>query len=498
MDNRNKIQKSSEFLVGFFAIVLSNIISFLFFTYVIPKIPEYDSGSLTEYAIIVILSYCIVFFCFYSHINLTKRSKPMEISSTLRNCLISYGLLAVILLLTKNEIIESRYLYLSSFVGYCFLSLGGRFALKRIMINRLPKSKIATMTGVITTVDYAEGFVPKLKTDWSKNVKAVALLDAQLENGVYKRSNSSVAQNGSSIVHTKEIIDSVDGVPVVANRENLMGWIRTASLDEIYINLPDGHEEEVAKYIEEIEDMGITVNVNMPSIEKILEKSKFDNLSCEVKSGIPTAVFSPAVHNQSQIFLKRIMDIAGGLIGCIISLPIILITAVPLLIESPGPLIFKQQRIGKNGRVFNMYKLRSMYVDAEERKKALLEQNKMNGFMFKIDNDPRITKVGKFIRKTSIDELPQFWNVLKGDMSLVGTRPPTVDEFEQYESHHKRRLSLKPGITGLWQVSGRSDIQDFEEVVRLDCTYIDNWSIWLDIKILIKTVVIVLTHKGAE
>ena len=177
---------------------------------------------------------------------------------------------------------------------------------------------------------------------------------------------------------------------------------------------------------------------------------------------------------------------------------IILIVAIPLKIESPGPLIFKQQRVGKNGRIFNIYKLRSMYQDAEERKKALMEQNKMDGHMFKMDNDPRITKVGKFIRKTSIDELPQFWNVLKGDMSLVGTRPPTVDEFEKYESHHKRRLSMKPGITGKWQVSGRSDIQDFEEVVKLDCEYIDEWSPFLDIQILFKTVGVVLTHKGAE
>ena len=127
-----------------------------------------------------------------------------------------------------------------------------------------------------------------------------------------------------------------------------------------------------------------------------------------------------------------------------------------------------------------------------------MEQNKMDGFMFKMDNDPRITKVGKFIRKYSIDELPQFWNVLKGDMSLIGTRPPTVEEFEQYENHHKRRLSMKPGITGLWQVSGRSDIQDFEEVVRLDCEYIDKWSPALDFKILFKTIGVVLTHKGAE
>lgn len=196
--------------------------------------------------------------------------------------------------------------------------------------------------------------------------------------------------------------------------------------------------------------------------------------------------------------LKRCMDIVGGLIGLIISLPIIGITAIPLKLESQGPLLFKQKRVGLNGRVFYIYKLRSMYMDAEERKKDLMAKNEMNGLMFKITDDPRITKVGKFIRKTSIDELPQFFNVLKGDMSLVGTRPPTLDEYNRYESHHKRRLSMKPGITGMWQVSGRSNIEDFEDVVKLDVTYIDHWSIWLDLKILAKTVLVVFGHVGAK
>ena len=147
--------------------------------------------------------------------------------------------------------------------------------------------------------------------------------------------------------------------------------------------------------------------------------------------------------------------------------------------------------MGLNGRYFYIHKLRSMYMDAEERKKELMAKNEMNGLMFKMEDDPRVTKVGKFIRKTSIDELPQFFDVLRGDMSLVGTRPPTVDEYKQYESHHKRRLSMKPGITGLWQVSGRSNIEDFEEVVKLDVTYIDNWSLWNDVKILFKTVYVV-------
>jgi lipopolysaccharide/colanic/teichoic acid biosynthesis glycosyltransferase len=139
-----------------------------------------------------------------------------------------------------------------------------------------------------------------------------------------------------------------------------------------------------------------------------------------------------------------------------------------------------------------------MYMDAEEKKKELLEQNEVNGLMFKIGDDPRITKVGRFLRRTSLDEMPQFWNILKGDMSLVGTRPPTVDEFEQYEAKHKARLSMTPGLTGYWQISGRSDIKDFDEVVRLDMQYIDHWSIGLDLKILIKTVLVVLTGKGSE
>ena len=175
-----------------------------------------------------------------------------------------------------------------------------------------------------------------------------------------------------------------------------------------------------------------------------------------------------------------------------------LITAIAIKIDSKGPVIFKQTRVGLNGRHFKMYKFRSMIQDAEAKKKELMAKNKVaSGLMFKMDDDPRITKVGKFIRKTSIDELPQFFNVLFGTMSLVGTRPPTVDEVSKYDTRHWRRLSVKPGITGMWQTSGRSEITDFEEVVALDKEYIDNWSMWLDIKILFKTVIQVFMRKGA-
>ena len=196
--------------------------------------------------------------------------------------------------------------------------------------------------------------------------------------------------------------------------------------------------------------------------------------------------------------MKRLIDIVGGVVGVIFTAVLCVILAPIIYIQSPGPIFFSQWRVGKNGRRFKIYKFRSMYMDAEERKKELMSQNEMEGLMFKMENDPRVTKVGKFIRKTSIDELPQFWNILKGEMSLVGTRPPTEDEFLQYEGYHRRRLNMTPGLTGLWQVSGRSDTKNFEEIVAMDVEYIDNWSLKEDIKILFKTVGVVLKGKGAS
>ena len=196
--------------------------------------------------------------------------------------------------------------------------------------------------------------------------------------------------------------------------------------------------------------------------------------------------------------MKRILDICGGLVGVVLTGTIFLFVAPIIYKQSPGPIFFSQWRVGRNGRKFKIYKFRSMYMDAEERKKELMEHNQMDGFMFKMDNDPRIFPFGHFLRNSSLDEFPQFLNVLKGDMSLVGTRPPTVDEYEQYDLHHRRRISIKPGLTGLWQVSGRSDITDFEEVVRLDTEYISDWRLSSDLKILFRTVGVVLARKGSK
>ena len=199
-----------------------------------------------------------------------------------------------------------------------------------------------------------------------------------------------------------------------------------------------------------------------------------------------------------RLFIKRGLDILGGFVGLIITGIVTIFLAPAIMIDSKGPVFFSQTRIGKNGRRFKIYKFRSMYIDAEERKKELTDKNEMSGLMFKMKDDPRITKVGAFIRKTSLDELPQFLNILKGEMSLVGTRPPTEEEFKNYNEHYRRRLSMTPGLTGLWQISGRSDITDFDEVVKLDLEYIDNWSLTEDIRIILKTVYVVLFGRGAE
>lgn len=212
----------------------------------------------------------------------------------------------------------------------------------------------------------------------------------------------------------------------------------------------------------------------------------------------------------NELFLKRVFDIICGLLGCILTLVICIFIGPTIYIASPGPIFFSQERVGKNGKKFKMYKFRSMYLDAEERKAELMKDNKLgDGKMFKLDFDPRVignkvmpdgshkTGIGEFIRKTSLDEFPQFFNVLKGDMSIVGTRPPLISETNLYEYQHFARLAIKPGITGMWQVSGRSEIIDFDEVVKLDKYYIENWNLGLDIKILIKTVLVVVCKKGA-
>lgn len=269
--------------------------------------------------------------------------------------------------------------------------------------------------------------------------------------------------------------------------------IQENGIGQVYIMHRKTDLVDLQQYIDICLDMGVSVRVIMS-----LFKAHGAQRYVSSVGTYPVITYHRVCLDDFSKAVKRGIDIIGSLVGIVLFSPIMLITAIAIKLESKGPVIFQQTRAGLNGRTFKMYKFRSMCVDAEKLKAKLQEQNEVkDGMMFKIKDDPRITKVGKWIRKTSIDELPQFFNVLIGNMSLVGTRPPTMDEVAKYERTHWRRMSIKPGITGLWQVSGRSQITDFDEIVELDTIYIDNWSIWFDFKIMMKTVFCLLRRKGA-
>jgi lipopolysaccharide/colanic/teichoic acid biosynthesis glycosyltransferase len=199
----------------------------------------------------------------------------------------------------------------------------------------------------------------------------------------------------------------------------------------------------------------------------------------------------PSVENK----IKRLIDIIGALLGLALTSLIIIVVAIAMSIFDPGPIFYRQMRCGLYGQTFRLWKIRSMVVDAHLLQHTIT--NEAVGQIFKNAHDPRITTLGKFLRRTSLDEFPQFWNVLKGDMSLVGTRPPTVEEVQSYQVHHWQRLQVKPGITGEWQVHGRSDVKDFEEILRLDLRYQHHWSVLYDLKLILKTILIVIRGQGA-
>ncbi len=296
------------------------------------------------------------------------------------------------------------------------------------------------------------------------------------------------------IAMAKEDLEQAEEGTYLGCLDDLEELVREHNIDQVYIIQKQGVELPFTqKYVDLCIDMGVTVRLIVD-----FYKRRRANSYVSTVGTYPVITYHTVSLNTYEQVIKRLMDIAAGLVGCIVFSPIMLITAIAIKLDSPGPVLFKQTRVGQNGRHFKIYKFRSMYIDAEERKKELMAQNEIEGgVMFKMKDDPRITKVGKIIRKLSIDELPQFFNILGGTMSLVGTRPPTMDEVEKYERNHWRRISIKPGLTGMWQVSGRSNITNFDEIVELDVEYIDNWSILLDIQIIFKTVLVLLKHEDA-
>ncbi len=412
--------------------------------------------------------------------NVLKRGYYREFTNTVKTTGMVMLLVVFYLFVVQQGGFFSRIILIAMTGFYWAFSYLFRNIWKYVLKIRLGANVGRKSMVIISTKDRAKKLIPLMQ---GSNAGEFCL------TGVILLDISMVGQN------LKE-------VPVVADRDGAVEYLCRDWVDEVFFVV-----EESDSFRKEL--MNVMLDMSMTIHLPIANQSDFAGQIRHInKVGNHTVItMSSRILSIQEAFVKRFLDIVGGFVGCVLTGILFLFLAPAIYIQSPGPIFFSQMRVGRNGKLFRIYKFRSMYMDAEERKKDLASQNEVeDGMMFKIENDPRIIGsekgpgkgIGNFIRKTSLDEFPQFLNVLKGDMSLVGTRPPTVDEWEKYNPHHRGRLSIKPGLTGMWQVSGRSDIQDFEEVVELDMQYIADWCLALDVKILLKTVLVVLGRRGSR
>jgi len=323
---------------------------------------------------------------------------------------------------------------------------------------------------IVGTGKRARDFIRAVKMHSNWGLRIVGLIDD--EHGLYGKE-----------IDGYRVIGRIQDIPFIVNR---------IVIDRVIFVVPRLWLHRIEEAILACEEVGVPTSISLDLYNLHIARTRQTDFN-----GFPLLEFETFHAKEWQLFIKRTIDIVISLAALVFFAPLMLIVAILIKLTSKGPIFFKQTRCGLNGRKFTLYKFRSMVVDAEEKKDDLWENNEMDGPVFKMKNDPRITPLGYFLRKTSIDELPQFINVLKGDMSIVGPRPPLVSEVENYQVWQRRRLSLKPGITCIWQVSGRNKIS-FDQWMKMDLEYIDNWSLLLDLKILLKTLFVVIIGYGAE
>lgn len=423
-------------------------------------------------AFVLVIFQLLVSFFGESFSGVLRRGFLIEMKCMIEHEICVMLLAVLYLFMSQQGVMYSRGAFTIMCTLYFFIAYAARIGWKKVIRSRKFAEGEKRSILIITTDAEAANVVKALRGDsyGTYHLAGVALLD--------KNKTGSMIQR----------------VPVVAGADDVTAYIHKNWVDEVFFALPE-HVDIPKKIMKDCNRMGVVTHVQLAALNELGKNQVVEEIA-----GYMVLSSSINIVSSWQLLVKRLMDIAGGLVGCIFTGIIYIFIAPIMKVKSPGPVFFSQVRMGKNGKPFKIYKFRSMYMDAEERKKELMEKNNIkDGLMFKMDDDPRIIKgIGHFIRKTSLDEFPQFWNILKGDMSLVGTRPPTMDEWDKYELHHRRRLAIKPGLTGMWQVSGRNEITDFEEVVELDTKYIEQWSIGLDIKILFKTVTVVFTGSGAK
>lgn len=429
----------------------------------------YAAAEYWRIGVILILIDLVIVFFRDSYKDVIRRGYLKEIGASFTHLsFVMSGLLLYLFLMQQSEFFSRLTIFWTWVLGFILMYLS-RIALKTWLRRRMMQKENLVSVLVVASSDTAEAIIERLLDRKYRDFDIVGVI---LVGGLPEKRRK------------------ICGIPVVATGSDFGNYIRDHVVDEIFVSVNEEYET-AGTIMESCVRMGITVHQNLTGI------TKGGNQVVDDFAGYTVLTSSIKVAAYRDLFLKRCMDIAGGLVGILLTAVMFPFLAIAIKVKSPGPVFFSQKRVGRNGRIFKIYKFRSMHVDAEQKKQELLRQNEMQGLMFKMKDDPRVIPgVGEFIRKTSLDEFPQFWNVLKGDMSLVGTRPPTVEEYQLYDMHHLVRMSIKPGLTGLWQVSGRNKITDFEEVVKLDTRYIEDWSLNLDIKILLKTVAVVLQGRG--
>lgn len=463
----------------------------------------FTHSSLKVYFLILATLY--IFFNCLTGINksFVSRGFYKEFVVCINEVLILVSLL-ILVLFWMHRLFDSHRLVIGFFaVFFLFIDWSLRVLIKNFLIKVYLKSKFAKRLLIVTDDKCANNVCCNLfeDLDWTRQICGVSVIvqkdidNSTLDDSLDKDTFVTSKEDNSILSEIK--VNEESSISVVSGLDDLLDYVTKNNVDEVFVHTDAIYSNDLLKNtLSKIEEMGVRVNVRINiDVFKYLPNSyiKIDKLG-----KYQCVSVSRNFYSYKKIVAKHILDYIGGIVGFLIFGLTYCILGPIIKIDSKGPVLYSQPRVGKNGRIFKCYKFRSMVTNADALKQKLASQNEMQGLMFKMENDPRITKVGKFIRKTSLDELPQFINVLKGDMSLVGTRPPTVDEYEKYTSNQKARVSMTTGLTGLWQISGRSDIKSFDDVVKLDMEYIDNWSIWLDVKIILLTVWVVVMGRGAK
>lgn len=419
-----------------------------------------------------LLSYVVVNYFYNPYEDILKRNKFSIAYGIVIFSLIQLALVAVLLFAIKESATYSRLFLAIQYVCYALLSIACDLLRIDYLNNKVRNGKNTNGIRVLVVTD-------------------VARLDTCLDDVI--KNNYDFYDVVGLCLFDNNVIEEYKGYKVLCHEDDLLSYVCANWVDDVYFDLK--YTQVPDEILNGLAVMGVTTHLRLSKVKALIGQDQ----NLENFLGEPVLTSCVKERSNKQIFRKALMDFVGGVVGSLITIILTIFIGPIIKIKSPkGPIFYKQERIGLNGRHFYMYKFRSMIPDAEAHLKELESQNRVkDGMMFKVENDPRIIPgIGNFIRKTSLDEFPQFFNVLKGDMSLVGTRPPTVNEWEKYDLRHRIRMSIKPGITGMWQVSGRNEITDFEEVVRLDSEYIKNWHIGLDIKIILKTIKVIFVRKS--